>query len=145
MARGIGGAQASNTVESNGQNARHTRPPLSEVTEDTRNQIRTLPRDFSGTSGDTSGEGREQNELPLTQQAFSKSEAIETARSKSYAEAKAKIKGETLGEVIGSLFKTPFTLEELLLVGVALLLTTKEEGDEALPILGLALMLLGGK
>lgn len=98
------------------------RPPLSGASADRRNEVKTMPRDFSGAAQES---GRKETQ------------AVPTASLAPKAEDKA------LYESLSAFFGQKFSLEELLLIGTALLLATKEEKGDAFPVFALALMLLG--
>ena len=99
------------------------RPPLtraffSGASADRRNEVKTLPRDFSGMT--ESSTAKETQEIPTL--ASEKSD---------------------FNESLSSFLNQKFSLEELLLIGTALLLASKEDKDEVFPVFALALMLLG--
>lgn len=89
------------------------RPPSASVSADRRNEVKALPRDFSG-----------------VMKTFSEEQASESK------EAEAFFKN------LSSFMEKKFSLEELLLLGTALLLATREEKSEAFPVFALALTLL---
>ncbi len=99
----------------------NTYPFVSKASKDQRNEIKTLPRNFSGTG-------------------MAESEAIKTAK---LCDAPEKEDGSQGYAELSSLFHRKVSLEDLLLVGTALLLATKDEKDEAFPMFALLLMLLG--
>ena len=93
------------------------RAPFFKGSTDSRNEVRRMPRDFSGTS-----EERVTPSLPTNEVA--KAESV---------------------DLLDSLFRMKFSLEDLLLIGTAILLATKEEDSEAFPFFALTLMLLGSQ
>ena len=95
-----------------------SRPPCSGASADRRNEVKRKPRDFSGTA-ETSVGGEK--------------EAVPTAS----------VEKKALYESLSAFLEQKFSLEELLLIGTAFVLATKEEKNEAFPVFALALMLLG--
>jgi len=98
-----------------------SRPRVSQPSKDSRNEIKTLPRNFSGAVQEESN-------------------AQETAKFCDSSKHDENGEGYAL---LSSLFQRKVSLEDLLLLGTALLLATKEEKGEAFPMFALALMLLG--
>ncbi|MBR6769285.1 MAG: hypothetical protein IKM34_07355 [Clostridia bacterium] len=97
-----------------------SRPPFSGASTDRRNEIKTKPRDFSGTVKESAA-GAKEMQVP----------------------AAASVDKKDLYESLSSFLEQKFSLEELLLIGTALVLATKEEKGEVFPVFALALMLLG--
>lgn len=88
-------------------------PPSASASIDQRNEVKALPRDFSGVLRTIAGDQPQENK-----------------------EAEAFFKS------LSSFMEKKFSLEELLLLGTALLLATREEKSEAFPVFALALTLL---
>ena len=95
-----------------------SRPPFSGASADRRNEVKTKPRDFSGTANES---------------AVREKEAVPTAS----------VEKKELYETLSAFLGQKFSLEELLLIGTAFVLATKEEKSEAFPVFALALILLG--
>ncbi len=95
-----------------------SRPPFSGASADRRNEVKRKPRDFSGTAGESGG--REKEAVPT-----------------------ASVEKKELNESLSAFLGQKFSLEELLLIGTAFVLATKEEKSEAYAVFALALMLLG--
>jgi len=93
-----------------------SRSRVSKASEDRRNEIKILPRNFSGT-------GREEGD------------AVESAAKPGHP-SKHDENGEGYA-LLSSLFQRKVSLEDLLLLGTALLLATKEEKGEAFPMFAL--------
>ena len=86
----------------------------SKASEDCRNEVKAMPRNFSGTG---------------KVEAMSVSSSQDQENGDGYA-------------MLSSLFQRKISLEELLLLGTALVLATKEDKGEAFAVFALALMLL---
>lgn len=97
------------------------RPPFSGASVDRRNEVKVMPRNFSGTAKETV-----------------KKEAQATPTASFDTFDKKELQGS-----LSAFLNRKFSLEELLLIGTALVLATKEEKEEAFPVFALALMLLG--
>ena len=89
----------------------HPHPPRHEASTDRRNEVKRVPRDFSGTG-----------DAPPTETSAKESD---------------------LQTLLASLLEKRFSLEEFLLMGVALVLALKDKDSEDLPLWAVALMLLG--
>ena len=98
-----------------------SRPGAFKASEDRRNEIKTLPRNFSGT-------------VKEDRDAYETAKACDSSKDEENREGYA---------LLSSLFQRKVSLEDLLLLGTALLLASKEEKGEAFPMFALALMLLG--
>lgn len=101
--------------EINGQKMKNEilHPPSASASIDRRNEVKAMPREFSG--------------------------VVETQEKNT--EQKGAAETELLSG-ISAFLTQKFSLEELLLLGTAFLLATKEEKKEAFPVFALALMLM---
>ena len=84
-----------------------SRPPFSGASTDRRNEVTTKPRDFSGTVKE-SAEGEKETQVPTA----------------------ASVDKKDVYESLSSFLEQKFSLEELLLIGTALVLANKEEKRE---------------
>lgn len=95
----------------------HVNSLFSGASADRRHEVTVMPRDFSGTANE------------IDEQKENADPTIMSEKPVWFSE-------------LSSFFTRKYSLEELLILGTALLLATKEEKEETFPILALALLLL---
>ncbi len=97
----------------------------------------TSPRDYSFTSESHAAKAAFKEEAESAEE-----EAFEANAYEEKSDASKSAKKETKGNLLNELFKSSFTLEELLFVGIALFLASGEADDEMLLLFTLAFLLL---
>lgn len=114
--------------------------------EDRRYENRANPRDFSFTSQGEWENGKTQepvSQVPTVESGAAVKDADEFCEENVCAEAAMQTGEKKENNLLRELFQASFTLEELLLLGIALLLGSKEADDDTLLLFTLIFVLLG--